>query len=230
MKHFLHFERITILISILFVVKFMVTGELFYIIHPRYFWLVYVSAVILIVIFFLNPRSDTIPLYKKYRLGLISGIMVFSLITSLSPLSSSASQQKNLEGVSNIEDYKRNKKRTSFSFNTLDRTLSDWVLLMNIDPEPNRYIGKSAKVEGFYHVDQSGTAMVARYVVSCCAADARIIGIEFSNRLEIYKPDDWIEVEGVFEVVAEEEERKIRLKVDKHTSKKIPQNPYVTSY
>lgn len=66
------------------------------------------------------------------------------------------------------------------------------------------FLGKVYGIRGLYHVDQmicrENQAMVSRYMVTCCVADAILKGfiIEFETRPPI-KEGEWIEVTGVLE-------------------------------
>ncbi len=73
--------------------------------------------------------------------------------------------------------------------------------LKDIYDDYSPFVGETFSVQGFYHIDsqicRENQAMVARYVVSCCVADALVGGfvIEGEKRPD-FESGDWIEVEG----------------------------------
>lgn len=85
-----------------------------------------------------------------------------------------------------------------------DRNILDWLQTFAGAQDPaNDLAGQSAKVTGFVFRDKSfgpDQFMVARYVVTCCVADATVAGIVVrSPQAASLAADQWVEVSGVFE-------------------------------
>lgn len=96
----------------------------------------------------------------------------------------------------------------SFSTNTKNLALSDWIASFTYNPDKEFYIDKEVRVTGFmFRTDDitNSDFIVSRFVVSCCAVDARPVGIKVqgSNLVE-FKKDQWIEVEGKFAEIKDE--------------------------
>jgi uncharacterized repeat protein (TIGR03943 family) len=112
-----------------------------------------------------------------------------------------------------------------------ERSLVDWVRMLNVYPEPDRYQGNKVKVQGFViHPPELGKEhlLLARFVITCCAADAYPVGlpVKLPETSEQYPPDTWLEVEGQMttEIIA----GKRQLTIAAKSLRKIPQpkNPY----
>jgi uncharacterized repeat protein (TIGR03943 family) len=69
---------------------------------------------------------------------------------------------------------------------------------------------------------------LARFVLSCCAADAYPVGlpVEIASSRQQYPPDTWLEIEGQMTTQSVTEKRQLTIKAT--AIKKIPQpkNPY----
>jgi uncharacterized repeat protein (TIGR03943 family) len=124
-------------------------------------------------------------------------------------------------------NYGRAKRLTSFSANTLHRSLQDWVTIFAINPEPSKYSGQKIQVSGFYHLDSDGNPLIARYAMNCCAADARILGIKLAAKLPI-EQNEWLELSGSLSEGGSGQERFIQIDVSDFTPIESPSNPYIT--
>jgi uncharacterized repeat protein (TIGR03943 family) len=88
--------------------------------------------------------------------------------------------------------------------NVSDRNVLDWLQTFAGSQNPTRdFAGQPAKITGFVFRDQrfgDDQFLVARYVISCCVADAYVTGlvIRWPQAAEL-AADQWVEVSGVFE-------------------------------
>ena len=86
-----------------------------------------------------------------------------------------------------------------------ERTVLDWLGAFNASLDPSEFNGQRADVIGFVHREASITApdqfMVARFVVSCCVADAQAIAltVEWFGGATLHE-DAWVRVHGSFDV------------------------------
>ncbi|HZS93858.1 MAG TPA: TIGR03943 family protein [Chloroflexota bacterium] len=92
-------------------------------------------------------------------------------------------------------------RRVSLSVDTATFQLMDWVGALSADPNPRDYLGKPVDVTGMIlHAPASvppGYVMVMRYLVWCCIADARPVGV--TVRLPAgasFKDGQWVKVVG----------------------------------
>jgi putative membrane protein len=87
----------------------------------------------------------------------------------------------------------------------LERNVLDWLRAFSIEPDPAVFDGQTADVIGFVYrdarFDRATQFMAARFIVSCCVADAQAIGlvIETSQAGSLHE-DDWVHVRGTFQV------------------------------
>jgi uncharacterized repeat protein (TIGR03943 family) len=86
-----------------------------------------------------------------------------------------------------------------------DRSILDWVRAISAAPDPGALNGQAAVVEGFVRrdarFDAPGQFMVARFVISCCVADAQAVGLVVETpEAGSYREDDWVRVRGTFQV------------------------------
>jgi putative membrane protein len=92
-------------------------------------------------------------------------------------------------------------QRVSLSVDTRSFTMTDWVGALSADPNPRDYQGKGVIVSGLaIHNSSSvppGYIMVIRYLVTCCIADARPVGMivrDSSNGT--LQDNQWVTVTG----------------------------------
>ena len=85
------------------------------------------------------------------------------------------------------------------------RSLTDWVRLLNSQPDPNLYGGDPVQVSGFVLDVPGKPPEIARLLVRCCLADATPAGLavrwpktKSSNGWP--KPDQWLQIKGVMAV------------------------------
>lgn len=112
-----------------------------------------------------------------------------------------------------------------------ERSLIEWVRTLNAYPEPDAYTGQKVKVQGFaIHPQELAEEyiLLSRFVLTCCAADAYPVGlpVKLTSSRNDYKPDTWLEVEGV--MMTETLAGKRQLTIQANSIKTIPEpkNPY----
>lgn len=111
---------------------------------------------------------------------------------------------------------------------TTQWTLYDWAVAMSIDTAP--LVNKAVVVEGFVVRPQDGpqTAdqfMLARYVLTCCTADAGGVGmpVTWGDAARLTN-DQWVRVSGV---IAREQNGQIYIVAQHITPIDIPRKPYL---
>lgn len=92
-------------------------------------------------------------------------------------------------------------KRVSLSVDTRQFSMQDWVGALSADPNPKDYAGKPIIVSGLLvHSSSSappGYIMVLRYLVTCCIADARPVGMIVKDTSHgALKDNAWVTVSG----------------------------------
>lgn len=118
----------------------------------------------------------------------------------------------------------------NFSKSTINYSLGDWIAIMNYNPDPLYYQDKELKVSGFiYRPDNldlsNDMVLVARFIVTCCAVDARPVGLKMKLDSSIdFKQDDWVEVTGKFNLT---EKQEIYIEPSEIKKIEVPNNPYI---
>lgn len=219
--------RITLILCAVFLGKLIMSQELSLLIHPRYFWLVYLSFGVITILALLPEK-------KHHHSGtnllnyILMAAFVFGTMISLQALSSKAAALQSTDQIINNAQYSRNKRLANFTINTEDRSLQDWVTMFSINPEPDKYQNQKIKVTGFYFLDDEGSPLIAQYAVSCCIADARIIGIPLSETLA-YSENTWLEIEGTIDSAEKDGQRFAQIKVLNKKTISTPNDPYITN-
>jgi putative membrane protein len=92
-------------------------------------------------------------------------------------------------------------RRVSLSVDTRSFSMQDWVGALSADPNPRDYKGKPVRVSGMIlHASASvpaGYVMVMRYLVTCCIADARPVGVIVKDTSHgALRDSQWVTVTG----------------------------------
>ncbi|MEH1814948.1 MAG: TIGR03943 family protein [Nostoc sp.] len=224
--------------------RYWLTNKLNLLIHPNYFWLVIVTGISFIIIglfkmqeLWQRRRRDVTPNTQHISLfppGWGSGLLLTTAILGFIVTPQVFASDKALQrGVTTDLLGSTRVKPQAFRVTVRpeERSLVDWVRTVNVYPEPDTYTGQKVKVEGFViHPPDIGKEylFLARFVLSCCAADAYPVGlpVKLQNNQELYSADTWLEVEG--QMVTENLAGKRQLTIAASSLKKIPQpqNPY----
>ena len=216
--------------------KYWVTGQLKLLIHPNYFWLVFVTSIILFVltgiktsqlIKTLRLKSTTLANFEAvqhitlFPPGWSSGLLIVTAITGLVISPSIFNSQMALQrGIS--ESLPMTQTQTQTFRATLKpeaRSLIEWVRTLNAYPEPDAYEGQKARVTGFVvhsSILPNNYIFLSRFIITCCAVDAYPVGLPLKLKSDrsAYPPDTWLEVEA--QMMTE------TLKVDTQTMKETP--------
>jgi putative membrane protein len=109
-----------------------------------------------------------------------------------------------------------------------ERNILDWLRAFGAADDPSAFAGQEATVVGFVYRDESFDAqqfMVSRFVVSCCVADATVLGLIVSWPDSLDLPlDTWVEVHGAFQ--ADQQATPV-LVADRVTPTAPPNQPYL---
>ena len=229
--------------------KYWLTGKLRLLIHPDYFWLVISGGFGLLVLGTLRAQS-LLPTLRRSKSSRIILPQTVQHITLFPPGWSSTlllvtallgfiitprvftSQTAIERGVADTLSMTRSHPVAFRSAKPpQERSLIDWIRTLNVYPEPDTYSGQKVKVQGFViHPKEMPEQylMLARFVITCCAADAYPVGlpVKLTGNRTAYAPDTWLEVEG--EMITETLAGKRQLTIQANSLKPIPEpkNPY----
>jgi len=218
---------IVLLLVSLHICRLAFTKQLQLYVHPRYIVFSVVMAICaLIIITFGVVHNRKQP--KNHDSGTIFSLIVILatlLLVLLKPhvLSSYTSRERS-GGSSYVEP--GTPKRINLSRNTESVRLKDWVSLIN-DPTTSTYVlGKVVYANGFVSkVSSSDYFYVSRFIVTCCAVDARPVQLKVYSPgwQNAYSEDDWVNVTGTF---IQEPNGEIVIKPSKLEKTDRPVDPY----
>ncbi|MBD2771809.1 TIGR03943 family putative permease subunit [Iningainema tapete] len=228
------------------ILKYWLTDKLGLLIHPKYFGIVIAGGFgLLIVSIFkaqeiLQRRStrEVIPSNQHITLfpaNFSSALLLFTAILGImiTPrvFASDTALQRDFSDLLTTS----RPQPQAFRPNTRpeERSLVDWVRTLNVYPEPDAYTGQKVKVQGFaIHPPELGKEylFLARFVITCCAADAYPIGlpVKLKEPRDKFPQDTWWEVEG--QMFTENLSGKRQLTIAATSLKKIPQPSKPYSY
>jgi uncharacterized repeat protein (TIGR03943 family) len=135
-------------------------------------------------------------------LGIVALPVLFGLLIPSKPLTSRAVDKPVASDLSSINAAPSDVR---LSLAPLDRNVLDWISAFVTAPDPSVFNGQPADVVGFVYrdarFDRPDQFMVARFIMSCCAADAQAIGliVEWPGA-ESLRDDTWVRVRGTVEV------------------------------
>lgn len=223
-----NFQTLTLVLLLGLLIKLTMTSELALLIHPRFFWLVWLTiAFIVAILIFTKKDQSKLNNGKLLTLVVLNVFTILGTIVDFQPLSAMAQPEALATEFNNSQNLSRQKRANNFALNTTELELEDWVTIFSANPEPSNYQDKPAKITGFYHVDATGNPMIAKYVVSCCAADARLMGLWLTTEIDV-PTNTWLEISGNLQEITINDQRAIGLKINEHQIITTPKNPYVT--
>src|SRR5215204_130165 len=110
--------------------------------------------------------------------------------------------------------------------------VAEWAKAFNLRSNPDAYVGKEVDVVGFvFH--PKGTPedvfYVSRFSVTCCAVDARPIGLPvyLPGWQEEFEEDSWVRVTGSFTETEEEIAEPVIVAPENIEPTEQPEDPYV---
>ena len=221
-----------------FVLDLFLSNELAYLIHPRYILFTLFASIVAIsvglagVVFNFQisaPKQKRNNAFVILFKLLVIGILIYLPNYQINPLSSATFSQRSLDLNSlNIDDIESS-ELGNFVRNTENISLGEWVKAINLNPNLDDYAGRKVRVSGFVYVpdnSQENMFMISRFIVTCCAVDARPVGLWVDPK-ESYESDQWLEVVGKFEIRKLNNEAKLVIVPDQINKIEVPDQPYI---
>jgi putative membrane protein len=134
-------------------------------------------------------------------LGIVALPVLLGVLVPSNPLDSRAIEEQAVSDLMSIQS----SDSEVIQDDPMQRTVLDWLKVFSLSTDLNSFNGQQAEIVGFvYHdpqLDRANQFMVARFIVSCCVADAQPIGIvvEWSEAASL-REDSWVRVNGIFEM------------------------------
>lgn len=140
----------------------------------------------------------------KLDLGLLLIVVIVLgfAIPSASLTSVTASQRSGDINSVNLENRLNSLSRFA---NTNNFDIGDWIASINYNPDFTTYVGKEVNITGFIFAPNyypQDIFLASRFVVTCCAVDARPIGlnVKLDNWKSQYNLDEWVNIKGKFTI------------------------------
>lgn len=187
-------------------------GNIAYLVHPNYNLVILASGVLLCIMgitgIILGRREKTKMSITSRLRYLIPALIPALLLFVIHPRPLSSNWNQNLEsGTTTIGGAREKKQVSQFSINTENRSLSDWISLLNGHRAPEEHKGEKVRISGFITMSKelgSNYFQISRHIISCCAADAQIIGLPVryasGTKSALIKPDAWVEISGTIDI------------------------------
>jgi len=226
-------------------------GKLLLLLHPDYAWLSNTAAVVLsgLALFTLvralkglwqrrvaaGPAGEHVTLLPpNVSSALLLGVAVFGLIYTPRAFASQTAAQR---GIADTLTLTRSQpQRFMRAAAAENRTIIDWIRLVNVYPEPDEYAEDAVDVEGFVIYPEEwpeGYLMVSRFVLTCCAADAYPVGLpvklpegSVATAKETYPVDSWLSIQGEMISDTIDGRRQVTIAPTTLTTIEEPKNPY----
>lgn len=185
-------------------ISLAIKGKLIYYIHPRYvvFTIILAIVAVIISVFTLIYRQAT-PRSTLSAWQIISGMVIcvyLVVIVSLPPatLSYKLAVQRGAQEQGGVSASAATPVRVGR--NTEKYRLEDWVSVLSQSVDSRQFEDKKAIVSGFIvpHPDNENAFFISRFVMTCCAVDARPLSIEVNlvKWRDRFVANQWVEVSG----------------------------------
>jgi len=177
-----------------------VTGKIFYFLHPRLFiYSVFASVMLFILFLFEIYKMFKAKIHHHYKVKLLPYFMFLLFILTCAVYEFDNSTQnivKNKEANLTVAIMSKGEGFGEGVINVDSKNYLDVMeeLTNNLD----KYVGREIIIEGFVYRNKDFSKnqfVVARMLVTCCAADAQIVGLMVDAGLNI-KDNSWVRVRG----------------------------------
>ena len=232
---------VLLLLFCLYIVGLGVSGKLTYYIHPRYELFALITIGCCLVIGLVGLGLSLRKALHTKRTGRLqigdvwpgwTGLLMIALLLAglfLAPqtLSTYIADQRSLD-FNAITAPADSNSSLLFTTDTSQLSIREWVTALANSPDTAMYTGKPVKALGFvYANEQDGgddVFYVSRFAITCCAVDARPIGLPvlYSDWRGTYSPETWVEVTGEWV----ERDGKLVIQPTNITTTQEPEDPY----
>lgn len=203
---------------------YLLTGKMQLLVYPGFEPLLWCTALLLgifvIVSFFVSSSKSLSIWHIVLLLPIVIG---FSLPPA--PLSSSTAEKR---GVAISLETPDQKPIFRFATNTDNLDILGWLRALSLDYDVSRYVDKRVKVQGFVSEGPTqDTFLIARFVVSCCVADARPLGLPVKILGAKPVSNTWLEIEGTMKEMETVHGQSLVIQPEHISPIPTPVNPYV---
>jgi putative membrane protein len=219
------------------------TKQLNLYIHPRYLTftvgVALISLLLAVASFRLRPQPEEVRT-SKVQQSLAYGTVLFCMIMVLAmvglkpaTLTTTTANQRSINSGISGGAQTTNAVPLFDTGNYRELGVKEWASLLTQTSQVAFYTNKSAHITGFVAPDPDdpqNVFFVSRFIIACCAVDARPIGVPvyMPNWQATHKPDSWVEAEGGFATnPSTSSKQRIIVRPTKVTPIAQPKDPYV---
>lgn len=234
------FDILALLLWGLMILRYEWTGLMAVLLHPDYHWLAIGAGWLLLLLAFwrswallraikVAPVAHTTLLPKRWSLMVLLAVATFGLTYVPRPFASDTALARGIaDGISTTRSQPQRFVRNQ---SPEERSLIDWIRTLDAYPEPDAYTGAPVAITGFVIHPPTwpdSHLMAARFVLTCCAADAYPVGlpVRLPAGQADYGADAWITVEGEMATETLEGYRRLVVQAQSVTVVPEPENPY----
>ncbi|MGB3573837.1 MAG: TIGR03943 family protein [Phormidesmis sp.] len=234
-------------------------GKLLLLLHPDYAWLSNTAAVVLAAtslykLFNLlrgqlkrsraqrktaaqaqkvTDDSHVTLLPRNLSSLILLGVAVFGLIYTPVAFASQTATQRGIADTLTLT--RAQPQRFARAAAPAERSIIDWIRLVNVYPEPDEYTDEPVDLEGFVIYPETwppGYVMVSRFVLTCCAADAYPVGLPVKlpdSQLGDDRPypvASWLAISGTIVTDTLDGRRQVAIAHTEIRTIEEPKNPY----
>jgi uncharacterized repeat protein (TIGR03943 family) len=232
--------------------RLRIRQELTLLIHENYLWLATLSGCLLLALggiqlirilagSSISSQSHQSLLPPRMGAGILLVAALLGFIVVPRPLSSQTALNRGVE--QNLSLARESPEAFQPRVDPGSRGLIDWIRTLDVYPDPANYIGQEVNVDGFViphddlmaadpegsgeDVSSEGVFWLARFLISCCAADAYPVGLPViwpeATSLEA---DRWLAVSGTMILDERAGSRRLAIRAESVTPIDPPINPY----
>ena len=230
---------VLVLLSIIYI-RFMITGDLLKIMHPRLLPFIKFSIALMIIVslslLISIGKNRTKPVYLKgYKLFILPFLLVL-LFDPSKDIGSTKAIDSNYYNTSDNSsmDYESTKAVEESNVENNDEVIiiDDKNYLYYLDKifnDIDSFNNKKIQVKGFIYKDESiknNNFVIARYVMSCCASDMHITGFLCRDNKQ-YNEDSWYEIKGTLKKANNNSLDSIYIEIEQAEKIEVPENQYI---
>lgn len=223
-------QSYTLLATAVYVAYLAVTRQLDLYIHPRYIiFTITLSILCILVVLAASMSHRTKPDHSHNEFGLstlpLLLLLVLALLFPARSLTRATVTQRSID--TNAPPSSIDIENVSMG-SSKALSIQDWSVLIESGKSASFFNNKPAKISGFIYDAGLGdsTIWIARFILTCCAVDARPIGVPvyIPNWRSSFSENQWLEIEGMFRY--QETLQGLILVPDSVTGIQEPDNPY----
>lgn len=209
-----------------------VTNQLALYIHPRYIIFTITLSAIAAVLGSIEGGGRT---KHKHSTKLATNfplivLLVVMLVLPARSLTSATASQRLGDSEPQASPQAQSSEQL-FTGSSKGLTVADWSRLLASNQRESYYVNKPARVSGFVFDNGLGSDhfLLGRFILTCCAVDARPVGVAVSveNWPQSYEQDEWLEITGEFRLAETANGQGLVLIPDEIIPIQQPENPYV---